>query len=414
MRLKEIEERKSEIRKQLEGNENLDLNSIELELKKLEDEKTSIEKRNEMLEKVKSGQTEFKLHAEPRSNQKPFKTFGEQMQAIVRASSPGPAIDNRLLEVRASGASSGIPSDGGFLIQSDFSSEIISSMYSTGIIAPLCRRIPISSNSNSLKINGIDESSRVSGSRWGGIRGYWANEAETVTSTKPKFKQIELSLNKLMALYYATDELLEDSSAMNAILSQGFADELKFLQDDAIIRGTGAGQPLGILNSGSLVTVDKETGQVADTLLFENVLNMWSRLIPSSQANAVWLVNQELLPQLYSMSLAVGVGGFPAYMPPNGISASPYGTIFGRPVINIEHCSGIGDVGDIILADFSNYMLASKDDIQTASSIHVKFIYGESTFRVTYRVDGRPLMNSTITPYKGSKTQSSFITLQAR
>jgi HK97 family phage major capsid protein len=352
-------------------------------------------------------------------NDKPFKNLGEQMLAVVRAGRPGGEIDPRLLQVQAgasgsSGANEGVPSEGGFLVQTDFTNEILKDVYETGILAPRCRKIAISANANGLKINGIDETSRVDGSRWGGVRGYWAEEAGTVTATKPKFRQIELRLNKLMGIYYSTDELLQDAAAMNSILTQAFSSEIRFKLDDAIVRGTGSGQPLGILNAGCLVTQNKESGQVADTVVFENILKMWSRLIASSRANSVWFINQEIEPQLYSMVLSAGTSAVPVYMPAGGISGQQYGTLFGRPVVPIEHCSAPGDVGDIILADMSQYLLADKGGMQMASSIHVQFLYDETAFRIVYRVDGQPIRSSAITPFKGNNDLSSFVTLQAR
>jgi len=359
------------------------------------------------------------IYAEPKNHKGPFNTFGEQLRAIVQSSRPGATIDNRLLAVQnaaAGGASEGVPSEGGFLVQTDFSTELLNNVYETGILAPMCRKIAISSGANGVKINGIDESSRADGSRWGGVQGYWAAEAGTVTGKKPAFRQIELKLNKLMALYYSTDELLQDSTAMEGVLSQAFAEEIRFKLDDAIFRGDGQGKPLGILESGCLVSQAAESGQAADTVLFENIVNMWSRMIASSRANAVWFINQEIEPQLYSMVLSSGVSGIPVYMPANGLSTTPYATLFGKPVVPIEHASKLGDVGDIVLADMSQYLLADKGGIQTASSVHVQFLYDETAFRVTYRVDGQPVRSSAITPYKAtsSRTLSSFVTLAAR
>ena len=356
-----------------------------------------------------------KAQPKPENHDKPFSNFGEQMLAVVKAGRPGGEVDPRLLQIQnATGASEGVPSDGGFLVQTDFTSEILKNVYETGVLAPRCRKIPISSNSDSIKINGVDETSRADGSRWGGVRGYWAEEAGTVTATKPKFRQISLSLNKLMALYYSTGELLQDASAMNSILTQAFADEIKFKVDDAIVRGDGNGKPLGILNAGCTVSQAKETDQAADTIVFENILKMWSRLVASSRANAIWLINQEIEPQLYKMTMNVGTGGVPVYLPASGISSSPYTTLINKPVVPIEHCAALGDVGDIILADMNQYLLADKGGVQMASSIHVKFLYDETAFRVTYRVDGQPVRASAITPFKGGSTLSSFVTLAAR
>ena len=342
-----------------------------------------------------------------------FKTIGDQMFAVMRAGQPGGHVDPRLFN--ATGLNETTPSDGGFLVQSDFSNELLQEVFKTGILAPRCRRIQISGNANSIKINGVDETSRAS-TRSGGIIGYWKDEAAQKTASKPKFRQIELNLKKLIGLCYATDELLQDASALEAFIKQAFVSEFGFLLDDAIVNGTGAGQPLGILNAGCLVSQAAETGQKAATVVAENVIKMWSRLFAQSRPNAVWLINQNIEPQLFTMSLAVGTGGVPIYMPAGGLSGQPYGTLFGRPVIAIEQCATLGTVGDIILADMGGYILAEKGSIQSDMSIHVQFVYDESVFRFVMRVDGQPVRASALTPYKGGAnyTQSHFVALQSR
>ena len=350
-----------------------------------------------------------------KSKQK-FGSLGQQMGAIMSACKPGGHVDPRLYNQPkgATGLSESVPSDGGFLVQQDFSEQLLQDLMQTGILAPMCRRVPISGNANSMKINGVDETSRATGSRQGGIRGYWADEADEKTASKPKFRKIELNLNKLVGLCYATDELLSDASALEGIIRQGFASEFGFLVDDAIIAGTGAGQPLGVTNSGALVTVGAEAGQDADTVVAENIINMYARLFAASRPNAVWLVNQTVEPELMKMSIGVGTGGNLVYMPPGGLSDSPYGRLLGIPVRAIEQCSALGDLGDIILGDFRNgYILAEKGGIESAMSIHVRFIYDESVFRFVLRIDGQPVRATPLTPYKGN-TLSHFVTLAAR
>ncbi len=358
------------------------------------------------------------LPAEPVNHKKgPFNSFGEQLLAIVKSSAKGASIDDRLLKLQnSSGANESVPSEGGFLVQEDFSSELIKNVYTTGVLASKCRRVGISSGANGIKINGVDETSRATGARWGGVQGHWVEEGGTVTASKPKFRQIKLELKKLMAIYYSTEELIGDASAMEGILRQAFTEELAFLLDDAIYRGDGSGKPLGVLNSGCLVSQAAESGQTADTVIFENILNMWSRLLPRARAKAEWYINQELEPQLYSMSMAVGTGGVPVYMPAGGISGQQYGSLFGRPVVPIEHASKAGDVGDILLGDFGQYLLADKGGMQMASSMHILFLYDEMAFRIVYRVDGQTVRNSAVTPYKATsgRTLSDFVSLAAR
>ena len=353
---------------------------------------------------------------EDRASKDKFRSFGEQLSAVMRASRPGGTVDPRLHNIRATGLGESVPSDGGFLVQQDFSTELLADVFQTGLLASRCRRVQISGNANSIKLNGVDETSRAS-TRWGGIVGYWKDEAALKTASKPKFRKIELTLNKLIGLCYATDELLQDASALEGIIRQGFQSEFGFLLDDAIVNGTGVGQPLGILAAGCLVSVAKESGQAAATVVAENIVKMYSRMFASSRANAVWLINQNIEPQLFTMSLSVGTGGVPIYMPAGGLSQAPYATLFGRPVLAIEQAATLGTQGDIIFADLAGgYILAEKGGIQSDMSIHVQFIYDESVFRFVMRVDGQPVRASALTPYKGGAnyTQSHFIALDTR
>lgn len=348
-------------------------------------------------------------------NQERFPSFGHQLVSVVEAARPGGRVDPRLFNAAASGMSEAVTSDGGFLVQQDFTTALLQETVRTGVLAPLCRQQPISGNSNAMTINGVDETSRVS-SRFGGIIAYWADEAEEKTKSKPKFRQIELKLKKLVGLCYATDELLSDAAALEGFIRSAFPSEFRFQIDDTIVNGTGAGQPLGILNSGCLVTVAKEAGQKADTIVAENVIKMSARIFADSFLNARWYINQMCLPQLYTMSIAVGTGGQLVFVPPGGLSNAPYGSLLGRPVVPIEHCSALGDLGDIVLADMNGYILAQKGGIQADVSIHVRFVYDESVFRFVLRVDGQPVRASALTPYKGGAgaTLSHFVTLAER
>lgn len=346
---------------------------------------------------------------------KRFVSFGEQMQAVYRASLDPRSTDPRLSTRAVSGMSEGVPSDGGFLVQTEFSTELLKRTYETGQLASRCRRIPISGNSNSIKINAIDEISRADGSRWGGVRAFWTAEAGDKTNATPHFRQIDLSLKKLTGLAYATDELLADAGALDSVLMQAFSEEFGFKLDDAIMNGDGVGKPLGILASPALVSVAKEAGQPADTLQPENLIKMWSRCYNRSRLNSIWFINQDIEPQLFTLGIQVGVGGSTVYMPPGGLSGQMYGTLFGRPVIPVEQCQTLGDKGDVVLADLSQYILIDKGGVQSASSIHVRFVNDESVFRFVYRVDGQPIWHSALTPYTGSaNTVSPFITLNAR
>ena len=83
-------------------------------------------------------------------------------------------------------------------------------------------------------------------------------------------------------------------------------------------------------------------------------------------------------------------------------------------MLEIEQCSALGDVGDIILADLSQYLTIEKGGLQSASSIHVQFVTDETAYRFVVRNNGQPIWNSALTPYKGANDLSPFVTLAER
>lgn len=349
--------------------------------------------------------------------------FGAFLQAVATCAKGG-AADPRLSmmpQAAASGLNTSVGSEGGFLVRTDFSTALLARAMEDSVLAQRCTTIDIGDGSDGIELPYIDETSRATGSRWGGVQVYRRAEADTVTATKPKLGMLEIRLEDLMGICYATDRALRDATSLGQIVQTAFASEFSFKVDDEIVRGTGAGQALGILNSSALVTQAAEGSQVADTLVAENVIKMRARLRARNRPKSAWYINQELETQLPLMVVKVknvagseNVGGAPIYMPANGLAGQQYDTLFGKPVIPIEQCSAIGDVGDIVLADLSEYLLIRKGALETAESIHVRFLYGENTFRFTYRINGAPAWKTALTPYKGSNTLSPFITLAAR
>ncbi len=352
-----------------------------------------------------------------------FANFGEQMQAIFRAySSKGHTVDERLLKINesgekqaaAAGGSAAVGSDGGYLIQSDFTTEILKKAYSVGGLLSRCRRATVSANSDKLVIPYVKETSRATGSRWGGVQTYWADEADTANAKRPQIGKLEVPLHKLIGLAHMTRELLEDASAMSSIYRDAFSEEISFMVENAIINGTGAGQPLGILNSDAFIGISKETGQDAASLVAENIHKMYSRMWAPSRASSIWLHNQDIEPQLFGLNQIMGTVGVPVFLPPNGLSQAPYGSLMGRPLIPSEYSSTLGTLGDILLLDLMQYLLLEKGELRVDISEHVNFTSDQIAMRFVLRVGGQPLWYSAVTPFKGSATKSPYIGLATR
>jgi HK97 family phage major capsid protein len=332
---------------------------------------------------------------------KPF-TAGEFFQAVKTAAMYPGQEEPRLSAFKATGLNEATPSQGGYLLPPQIASGIFQAMWGVGSV--LSQFNPIRVTGNSLTINAIDETSRADGSRMGGVQGYWLAEAAQKTASKPKFRQIDLKLKKVAALCYATDELLADATALESWIANEVPNELRFKVEAAIINGDGVGKPLGILQSGALVSATRTDASEIDPY---DVGRMWARRLPGFNDYA-WFVNPAVYPQLLNMT----IGQMPVYAPSVRPDV-PYGTLLGRPVVENEYCPNLGTVGDILLASPSAYALITKAGVEAASSIHVKFDYDETCFRFVYRVDGAPYFNAAITAYDGSNTVSPFVALAA-
>ena len=354
----------------------------------------------------------------------PFRSLGEQLQAVHNtARNPGQP-DQRLFRINehalgvermaATGASEAIGFDGGFAVQEDFIPGLLDRVFAGSQVAQFCDTRQIGAGFNGVTYNVIDETSRATGSRGGGVQAYWIGEGGTLTASRPKLARKTLGLGKLAALFYATDELLQDAVALESWTGAEMEDEMSFLLDDAIISGTGAGIPEGVLNAAALVSVTKETGQTAATFNAENVKKMWAAMSARSLRNAAWYVNQEVWPQIFELHQVIGTGGVPLFIPAGGLTDNPAGTIMGRPIRPIEQASALGTVGDVIFADMSRYMLIRKGGVSRAISMHVQFLTDETAFRWILRINGRSKVLSALTPYKGSQTTSPFVALATR
>ena len=204
-------------------------------------------------------------------------------------------------------------------------------------------------------------------------------------------------------------------SLSQSVISQAFSEEMQFKLEDAIINGTGAGQPLGILNSAAIVQASKDGADSGATISTNDVLAMWERLWSRSRSNAVWFIDQSVEKSLYPLTLGSGsLGQILMFTPPQA-GGNGYGfRMMGRPVIPIEHGAVLGTPGDILLADMSQYLLIDKGAPRQDYSMHVNFLTDEGVFRFVYRVDGQPAWKKPLTPKSSGPTLSTFVSLQTR
>lgn len=345
-----------------------------------------------------------------------FKSFAHFATEVHDAGNQ-PRNNAMLMQVAAgTGLSQSINSDGGVLVPPAFSKAIWDrAMTKSNSLLAYCDQIPVDAGVESVTVPAIAESSRADGSRQGGVRGYWKSELALMNSSQQKFREVKLTPQELYVFCFISDKLLRNApGTASKMMEDGAADEIAFKIGDSIVNGDGNGKPLGFIGHVATVSVAKETGQAAASIVPENISKMWARCHANWRTGAAWFISQDVETALRNMKFEVGTGGLPVFLPPGGMSDSPFSTLYGRPLVPIEYCPTVGTVGDIVLANLKAYAAAVKGMTDTAYSMHLKFDYAQTAYRVIFEMDGQPWLNSAITPFKGSNSTSPIVTLATR
>lgn len=305
-----------------------------------------------------------------------------------------------------------VPSDGGFLIPENLRAELLRVALEMAVVRSRARVVPM--ESLSVPYPTIDSTSNAS-SVFGGITGYWTEEGGTLTDSSPTFGRINLIAKKLTLYSEIPNELFQDSIiSLQQFMSESYPEALAWFEDVAFTSGNGVGQPLGYLNAPAAVSVAKESGQAAGSIVWENIVKAYARMLPSSMSRAVWVANNDTFPELATMALSVGTGGSAVWIGDGGGEAAPPMRILGRPVIFTEKVSSVGTAGDINLVDFGYYLIGDRQAMQATTSTEFRFNTDKTAMRVIERVDGQPWIQSAITPQTGSNTLSPFVKVATR
>jgi len=301
----------------------------------------------------------------------------------------------------------GVGSDGGFLVPVEYSKQIHNVSLENELVMPRAFVQPMLSNTCNIPAMSIGSHAT---SLYGGFTASYVGEAKTISEADPKTRDMELNAKKLTGLLRFSSELAQDiPGGFNQIIDicgKGLA----FYRDKAFIKGTGAGEPLGILNAPCLIEIAAEGGQ-GKTIRYENLTKMVGRLHAGSFSNSVWIAHQSTIPQLLQLSIAVGTGG--SAVPVMNESNGQF-TILTRPVIFTEKTEVLGNKGDILLADLSQYVVGLRSEMRFDLSIHAHFTTDEQLARLIERHDGMPLWSEALTLEDGTTTVSPFVTLAAR
>lgn len=329
-----------------------------------------------------------------------FETAGNFYNAVMKAANHEfhPNFKNEAFEKNGE--------DGGFLIPEDFRSEIQKKVEGDESLIQRTRQFQTSSNHLVLPTN---ETAPWDGN---GIQAYWEGEGSTYNKSKAVFGSKTWRLHKLTALVPVSEELLEDAPALQSFINSMAPEAIMHKVNSAIIAGSGAGQPEGILNSGFTIDVLKESGQAADTIVYKNLVKMEARLI----GQGVWVAHAECKEQLRQLK---DDNGNLIYM--NGaqfpnMAAQPFDMLLGKPVVYMMGAmKQLGDRGDILLVNFNYYYSAIKSSgIKQQVSTHVYFDRDLTAFKFSFRVAGQCPYRAPVTTENGDYEMSGFIALEDR
>jgi HK97 family phage major capsid protein len=337
---------------------------------------------------------------------KHFENSVDYVRTIWHKTTPTDDINEKLGMLR-NAASSVSPADGGFLVPETLRSQLLQIALEQSVVRPLATVVPM--DSARVPFPMLDSTTNA-GSVFGGMIAYWGEEGAALVDSSPKFGRVVLDAKKLTGLSAVPNELLQDSIvSFSALIETLWPQALAFSEDNAFMVGSGTGEPLGFRGAGNpaAVTVTRAN---ANKIQYPDVVAMYARMLPSSLARAVWTCSPDALPQILQMSLTVGTGGNSVFVV-NATGPVPM-TIFGRPLIVTEKGGVLGSRGDLAFTDLSYYLVGDRQTMTADSSTDYRFGSDQTTFRIIQRVDGRPWIQSPITPANGSaNTLSPFVEL---
>lgn len=334
------------------------------------------------------------------------RNFGELAHAVLRAAMVGDkAPIDRIYAATATAVSSEASGgDGGFAVPATYSDVIRKRAFSGADLLGRCDSVTTPTNNITIPVDRVPPHDASTG-----IKVHYVGEQQERPQSKPALGAQGAKLKMLAAIVPVSEELLADAVGLGAYLERAVGDAFAWKGSFDIAWGTGAGQLLGFMNSGALITIAAEGAQTTDTINAANISKMYSRMPASSLPTAVWLVHPDAVAQLIGLQ----INGQIVYTP--GDTDAPAGRLLGLPILPHELCNALGDLGDVMLVDPQSYMCVTKDPaLRSLSSMHFYFDRDIEAFKFQMRIDGAPTWSSPIESRVGGTTRSPFITLAAR
>ncbi|MEY4392817.1 MAG: hypothetical protein RL595_66 [Planctomycetota bacterium] len=301
-----------------------------------------------------------------------------------------------------------VGTQGGYLVPGEFLDRLQTLASEDAVVRPRATIIPMESRSVQVPCLDVTGTPTAGDSAFlGGIVARWTEEGGTINETEPLFRQVELTARELSGYSRVSNSLVADSAiGLEQLLLTLFGRAIAWHEDHAFLRGDGVGKPLGILNSGALVSVSRSA---ANAFALADASAMLARLLPGwSTTTTVWAMHPTVAGKLFQMT-ASGAGSSNIYL--DNARTKPAMVLFGIPVVVTEKLPALNSTGDVVLADLRHYLIGDRRQVEIAYSEHVAFTSNQGAWRFVARVDGQPWLRAPITLADASSTLSPFITL---
>lgn len=311
-----------------------------------------------------------------------WESFGEFLYA-VRFNPADPRLQRRDMSVSVPGA-------GGYLVPTEFRTEILKVDPQSALVRPRATVIPAGSQPDAeVSMVALDQSGDKG--VYSGVVVQWIAEGAEKPKTEPSLREISWAPHEVAGHTVVTDKLLRNAPAAGALVETLLRQAINAAEDHAFISGNGAGKPLGILNSQATYFVNR---QVANQITYADLVAMYARA--KFGGSLVWIGSQSLLPQLMSLKDDAGA----LIWQPNAREGAP-GTLLGIPFLLNERSPGLGQKGDLILADLQYYVIKDGAGVFVDASPHVHFTSNKTVIKAFWNVDAKPWLTTPLEQENG-------------
>lgn len=297
---------------------------------------------------------------------------------------------------------------GGYMVPTEYESQMMQIAYDVSPILNRVTRVPVGSDSGTYPAldqfvtptAGSGETALAAG-----VAAAQRQPGGSLNETEPNFEDIEWRIHNVGGFTKVDNELSADSpQAIGVLLERLFGVAVAAKNVRNILRGSGAGEPLGILNAAAAIGITPDSD---NTFAYADALEMKSRFKQVGGA-PTWVWHPGIWQDVGVFE--VGTGGA-VWMANLGADA-PAG-LLGYGYMDNEHMPQDDNAGCVLLADFAAYLFFERQGLVVAFSEHAAFTENRGTWRFTQRNDGQPWMKDAITlaDPQGSYTVSPFVFL---